>query len=148
MTAKTTYRAIPSVQELLQSPDLQAFNIHPRYLKEIIREEIAVLRASIAKGKSNSEAVIPQTLRRNILARLEKLSQPGLKRVVNATGIILHTNMGRAPLAKPALQAIADFAENYTNLEIDLSSGRRGKRHQHCGGIAVLDNRRRSSAGS
>jgi L-seryl-tRNA(Ser) seleniumtransferase len=69
---------------------------------------------------------------REVLAELER---PSLRRVINATGVILHTNLGRAPLAASAREAVARAAEGYTNLELDLDSGERGSRHAHVEGL-------------
>jgi L-seryl-tRNA(Ser) seleniumtransferase len=68
---------------------------------------------------------------REVLAELQR---PSLRRVINATGVILHTNLGRAPLAASARDAVARAAEGYTNLELDLESGERGSRHAHIEG--------------
>jgi L-seryl-tRNA(Ser) seleniumtransferase len=65
---------------------------------------------------------------REVLVTLE---QPSLRRVINATGVILHTNLGRAPLAASAREAVTRAAEGYSNLELDLESGERGSRHAH-----------------
>ncbi|MBV9802508.1 MAG: hypothetical protein JO130_04935, partial [Solirubrobacterales bacterium] len=65
---------------------------------------------------------------REVLVTLERRS---LRRVINATGVILHTNLGRAPLAASAREAVAQAAEGYSNLELDLESGERGSRHAH-----------------
>jgi L-seryl-tRNA(Ser) seleniumtransferase len=62
---------------------------------------------------------------------LATLARPSLRRVINATGVILHTNLGRAPLAASVRDAVAQAAEGYTNLELDLESGERGSRHAH-----------------
>jgi len=62
---------------------------------------------------------------------LDELERPSLRRVINATGVILHTNLGRAPLAAQARDAVARAAEGYSNLELDLESGERGSRHAH-----------------
>jgi len=62
---------------------------------------------------------------------LERLEQPSLRRVINATGVIIHTNLGRAPLAEAAQEALAAAARGYSNLELDLASGERGSRHSH-----------------
>jgi L-seryl-tRNA(Ser) seleniumtransferase len=60
------------------------------------------------------------------------LLQPSLRHVINATGVILHTNLGRAPLARAAIEAVAEVAAGYCNLEYDLSAGERGRRESHC----------------
>src|SRR5207248_2809155 len=62
---------------------------------------------------------------------LEELHPPSLRRVLNATGVIVHTNLGRAPLAASAREAAARAAEGYSNLEFDLDTGSRGQRHAH-----------------
>jgi len=64
--------------------------------------------------------------------RAARFSQPSLRRVVNATGVIIHTNLGRAPLARQAVEAISETAAGYSNLEYELKQGQRGKRETHC----------------
>ena len=135
--SKAAYRAIPSVQELIQLPVFQAFEIAPRYVKTIIQTEIVAIRGRIAAGKIETNAVLP-ALQRAILRQLQKLTRPGLKRVVNATGIVLHTNMGRAPLSAAAKTAIAGAVEHYSNLEIDLKTGKRGNRMAHVESLICL----------
>lgn len=125
------YRSIPSVQELLQSPEFRKYPLHTRYLKQIIQEEIETLREQIQTKKSLTPEKIPCILEKQICSRLANLFEQSLKRVVNATGIILHTNMGRAPLAEAARAHVSAAIENYNNLEIDLQSGKRGHRNDH-----------------
>jgi L-seryl-tRNA(Ser) seleniumtransferase len=125
------YRAIPSVQEILQTPDFQKYSLHAGYLKQIVQEEIQKLREQVPQQELLTAEKIPVTLREQILSRLERLFAPSLKRVVNASGIILHTNMGRAPLPESARSHLAAVVENYNNLEINLDSGKRGERNTH-----------------
>jgi len=125
------YRSIPSVQELLQSPEFRKYPIHARYLKQVIQEEIEKLREQIPARKSLTPEKIPRMLEKQISSRIENLFKASLKRVINASGIILHTNMGRAPLAEAARAHVAAAIENYNNLEIDLLSGKRGHRNNH-----------------
>jgi L-seryl-tRNA(Ser) seleniumtransferase len=66
---------------------------------------------------------------------LAQLVEPSFRRVINATGVILHTNLGRAPLSPAAREAVARAAEGYSNLELDLSTGERGSRHTHVDGL-------------
>jgi L-seryl-tRNA(Ser) seleniumtransferase len=70
-----------------------------------------------------------------IIQRLDALEAPSLRRVINATGVVLHTNLGRAPLSEGAVRSIAEVASGYSNLEYDLGSGKRGKRDVHTGGL-------------
>lgn len=67
----------------------------------------------------------------HVEARLRGWTRPSLRRVINATGVVLHTNLGRAPLSPPAQQAVAEAAAGYSNLELDLAGGRRGERATH-----------------
>src|SRR5260370_35902169 len=85
---------------------------------EAIRQQIAAEREGEAGAEARDAAVA---------ARLRALVAPKLRRVINAPGVILHTNLGRAPLAQPALDALA-VAGGYSNLELDLETGRRGER--------------------
>src|SRR4051794_30203846 len=68
-------------------------------------------------------------------AWLERAQRPSLRRVLNATGVLLHTNLGRAPLAAAVREAVARAAEGYSNLELDLDGGGRGSRHDHVEGL-------------
>ena len=71
-----------------------------------------------------------------VSAELAGITRPSLRPVINATGVVLHTNLGRAPLASAAIDAIRDVAGGYTNLEYDLDAGERGSRYTHC--VALL----------
>jgi L-seryl-tRNA(Ser) seleniumtransferase len=87
-------------------------------------------RTALLAGQPGCEDVEGRA--RELLATLER---PSLRRVINATGVILHTNLGRAPLAASAREAVARATEGYTNLELDLDSGERGSRHAHVEGL-------------
>ena len=89
----------------------------------------AVIDARRAELRSGAE---PAEDEHDLLeARARAWLEPSLRRVINATGVILHTNLGRAPLAAPARAVVADIAEGYSNLEYDLATGGRGSRHDH-----------------
>jgi L-seryl-tRNA(Ser) seleniumtransferase len=115
---------LPAVHEVLDrlAPAL------PRYPRTVlvaeIRRALAAARADIAAGRV-SEACIEARVTRGLAA----LERPSLRRVINATGVVLHTNLGRAPLGRLELLA------GYSNLEYDLATGRRGKRDTHIGGL-------------
>jgi L-seryl-tRNA(Ser) seleniumtransferase len=128
------FRVIPSIDQLRQRPACRALldQFGEAAGMEALRAAADALRAHIAGGGdvSGSEAAaawIESEARR----RLEADFQPSLRRVINATGVIVHTNLGRAPLAKAALERIAAVAGGYTNLEYDLEAGRRGARDTH-----------------
>jgi L-seryl-tRNA(Ser) seleniumtransferase len=117
-------RALPSVESVLVSEaGRAALQIHPRpRVLEAIRRVLAVLRTRILQGEAvsfSSDALGPA---------LVALGTPGLRPVLNATGVVLHTNLGRAPLAPEALARMEAVARGYSNLELDLESGERGSR--------------------
>ncbi len=95
------------------------------------RRVIARARRELRDGDRDA----PGDLVREARAELDRLTDPGLRRVLNATGVILHTGLGRAPLAAPARAAVARVAAGYVNLELDLGTGQRGSRQDH---IAAL----------
>ena len=91
--------------------------------------------ASSTAKTPNSELRTPNLLteiEHRLEARASRFTQASLRRVINATGVIIHTNLGRAPLAESAIAAVAEVAANYSNLEYDLNAGQRGKREMHC----------------
>ena len=96
-------------------------------LTSAAREVLAGARADIEAGE---EAPAAAVLLERVASLLEQQGQPSLRRVINASGVILQTNLGRAPLSKNALAAMADAAA-YSNLEFDLAAGARGSRHEH-----------------
>ncbi len=128
MHTENPLRKLPQVQRLLDAPG--AAELCAEYgrgaVTKALRDVLEALRAEVARGLANvpdSEAILQRTSQ--LLAERRK---PGLRRVINATGIVLHTNLGRAPLAAEAIAAIADVARGYSNLEFALASGKRGSR--------------------
>ena len=90
----------------------------------VAREALVQRRAELLGGADSTEDV-------DLVARALDRLAPSLRRVLNATGVIVHTNLGRAPLAEAARAAVARAAAGYSNLELDLSTGERGSRHEH-----------------
>ena len=111
------FRALPSVQRLLEHPLADAG------LTDALRARLGWLRAEIAAGRL---ACVPSD--GEIVAAARAADAPVLRRVINATGIVVHTNLGRAPLADAASAAAAEAARGACNLEYDLDTGRRGPR--------------------
>jgi L-seryl-tRNA(Ser) seleniumtransferase len=95
---------------------------------DALRAEAAALRASSADEGADEVA---RAIERGAIARLASTTAPSLRRVINATGVIIHTNLGRAPLARVAAERAAALASGYTNLEYDLERGARGRRDAH-----------------
>jgi len=124
--AQALYRQLPSVDELLRAVDGETDLAHPLLVAEV-RSALAAARHIIAAGKD------PGDVEAAVRKRLQILGRASLRPVINATGVILHTNMGRAPLAQSAIEAVARTAGGYSNLEYDLSTGKRGRRDAHAG---------------
>ncbi len=131
---KKYLQALPSVDALLKNPALATLvAMHGRKVVTFaIRDVLAGLRRQAVSSKSpDATGEIPA----RVAALIHSVARPGLVPVVNATGIILHTNLGRAVLGEPVLADMAGIVTGFSNIEFDLSTGRRGNRHA---GIAAL----------
>jgi L-seryl-tRNA(Ser) seleniumtransferase len=127
-------RQIPSVDELLAQPGLAALGlrIDRSVLLEVTRKVLDELRNRIAYGATpSSYCVEPAVLENTIVSMAERIFARSLQPVINATGVILHTNLGRAPLPEAVLEEFRLSASHYSNLEYDLEAGARGKRDVH-----------------
>jgi len=136
---QTLYQLLPGVDQLLAEPRVQALNATaPRALVvTAIRRVLDELRREIRASKAGGSP--PNLDRQAVLARVEamfgSLARPSLRRVVNGTGVIIHTNLGRSPLAEEARRAVDLAGRYYSNLEFDLNAGRRGSRYSHVEGL-------------
>ena len=127
-------RQIPSVDELLALPGLLrlAERIDRHLLVEVTRTVLAEVRAKIAGDSRVVVAALdPASLESRISEMVQRILSRSLQPVINATGVILHTNLGRAPLIAAALEEFRRSATQYSNLEYDLEAGARGKRDVH-----------------
>jgi L-seryl-tRNA(Ser) seleniumtransferase len=124
------YRRLPKVSEVLDLPALAAARArHPHAaVADAVRGEIDTLRAHITAGRPLDGQADPDALAARIVARLELVAAPQLRSVINATGIVLHTNLGRSPMSEPAAAAAYQAARGYLNLEMSLSTGKRSSR--------------------
>jgi L-seryl-tRNA(Ser) seleniumtransferase len=145
MLMQATLRALPSIDTLMRTETARRARdqVGARRLAHLARAVTEELRALILSGSANAgpnagplngdgsrEALLAEAARRLEQAcQLE--SQPSLRRVINASGVILHTNLGRAPLSEAARRAVADEAARYCTLEYDTRTGRRGRRGAH-----------------
>jgi L-seryl-tRNA(Ser) seleniumtransferase len=125
-------RALPSVSALLESAGVRALlEGTPRGLVvDAVRDVVARVRELGAPAPADSDEWA-----RAVAVRLATARRSSLRPVINATGVVLHTNLGRAPLARAAIDAIARVAGGYTNLEYDLAAGTRGSRYTHCAAL-------------
>ena len=114
-------RALPAVDRL--AAELAGDGTAPADAVAAARAAIEQRRAELLAGAGDADV--------DLLVRARERLRPSLRRVLNATGVVIHTNLGRAPLAESAAQATADAARGYVNLELDLATGRRGARDAH-----------------
>jgi L-seryl-tRNA(Ser) seleniumtransferase len=119
-------REIPSVERVLEEnwvkKYIQKFS-HP-IIAEIIREGIAIIKEKIKNGENYSLEKLFQIIKNLI----EEKTSASLRTVINATGVVLHTNLGRAPLGKEVLENVLEVSKNYNNLEFDIMEGKRSSR--------------------
>lgn len=124
------FRSLPKVSDVLDLPAVaEARTRHPHAaVADAVRAEIDALRSRIQSGQSLDGHAESAALTARVLARLELAAAPHLRPVLNATGIVLHTNLGRSPLHESAAQAAYQAARGYLNLEMSLDSGKRSSR--------------------
>jgi len=126
-------RAIPSVDKLYADPCFGPLKeVYTEDLvKRMLRRGLEQLRSEIRSGKAGEEDCARQTVAGRVAALLAQRVGPKLRTVINATGVIVHTNLGRSPLSKSVVDRIARAALSYSNLEYDLEHGGRGERNAH-----------------
>jgi L-seryl-tRNA(Ser) seleniumtransferase len=125
-------RHLPAVDALLAEPDVAGLvAAHPRSL--VVR----AVRETVEAARAGGGGAPPEGWGAAVLARVHRLATPSLGPVINATGVVLHTNLGRAPLARAAIAAMTRIAAGYSNLEYDVARGARGSRHALCRDLLV-----------
>ena len=124
-------RALPSVNALLELPAMRALLERAPRANVVEAVRAALETARNGDGAPRDEGAWIAAVERE----LTRLVRPSLRPVLNATGVVLHTNLGRAPLPEVAIEAIAAVARSYSNLEYDIESGSRGSRYVHCAAL-------------
>jgi len=128
-------RNIPSVDHLLELPAAQEMirNSSREFVRERLRQTLEQVRAEIrSSSDAFQETDIQSEIERRLREGFDRSRQPRLRRVINASGVVLHTNLGRAPLAEEAAAALVEIATHYSNLEYTVEQGKRGQRDVHC----------------
>ena len=129
MTSDNPYRALPSVDRLLADERLRPLGEGERpVVTELARQALETARTAVAAGRP---APTEDQLVESVLGLAEVVLRPSLRPVINATGVIIHTNLGRAPLSEDAIAAMVAVSGGYSNLEFDLEAGERGSRFEH-----------------
>lgn len=134
MEKKDVLRRIPGVDTLLQEPELKLLSrqMGKQTVTSVIREELEKVRKKIISCENPEEGeALLSGLRQQIRIQVEKKSHSSFQRVINAAGILLHTNLGRAPLGTRQIEAAYQAMTGYCNLEYELEEGKRGKRQSH-----------------
>ena len=127
MAPSNPLRELPSVDELLGRAELAALAEH--HGRPLV---LAAVRAALARAREEIKAGYPAgDLVARTVAELDASLRPSLRRVLNATGVVVHTNLGRAPLAEAALERVREVGAGYSNLEYDVRAGSRGSRQDH-----------------
>jgi L-seryl-tRNA(Ser) seleniumtransferase len=124
------FRNLPSVNEVLDAPAVQALagqHAHEQIVAAV-RTELAEQRTRVSRGEGVDGRADAEAVAGRVVARLARAFRPKLVPVINATGIVLHTNLGRAPAAEEAARAAYEAARGYLNLELDLDGGKRSSR--------------------
>ncbi len=138
MPDSTDYRrVIPSVDKILRQTEITS--LQSQFGRDLtlqaVQSVLSELRQSPEVGVTIERERIAETINALVATRLDEWTQPTLRPVINATGVILHTNLGRAPLSKAAIEAASEVAAGYSNLEFDLESGKRGSRTIHASSL-------------
>ena len=131
MDKNEVLRKIPQVDEILKDKELVSIveKTPHDFLTNCIREVIIDTRANILNGIEKD--IDKKKLIEKVISKVEKKSKHSLRKLINATGTVLHTNLGRAVISKDATDAMISVAYNYSNLEYDLKRGERGDRQSH-----------------
>jgi len=127
-------RQLPSVDELLLRPRVAVLGdkLERGFLVDTVRSVLAQLRGAIVSGKTRDERHLAvEGIETLVVRSVEEQLAPSLRGVINASGVILHTNLGRAPLSSAILEELRQTATQYSNLEYDVAAGARGKRDVH-----------------
>ena len=124
------YRTIPKVDVVLSDSVLQGLAYSQEIITRAVQEAIEEIREKIAAGEIQ-ESPDAATVVKRVAGDITAIMESGLTGVINAAGVIVYTNLGRAPLAEEAVEAMVEAAKGYSNLEYDLKQGRRGSRQNH-----------------
>ncbi|MCH7618838.1 MAG: L-seryl-tRNA(Sec) selenium transferase [Candidatus Marinimicrobia bacterium] len=133
-------KSLPSVDKILAQIELDGLKLPHELILFELREELESERKKILSGDGASDISkekLTEIIAENTSLKLKKDYLPSLKKVINATGIVLHTNLGRAPLSEAAIKRIGEVAGGYSNLEIDVETGKRSDRTEHISRLLV-----------
>jgi L-seryl-tRNA(Ser) seleniumtransferase len=127
-------KQIPPVNDVLRAPQLAEFHqmLAQPLASAIINSVFSEVRTQLTESRNGiSRSELTSKIAAEVARRLREALQPSLRRVINASGVVLHTNLGRAPLPEGAIDHLREVSSGYSNLEFDIEAGKRGKRDVH-----------------
>jgi L-seryl-tRNA(Ser) seleniumtransferase len=136
-TKNTMLRQLPKIDEILLILEKEnlAESAPRNFIADACRSVVAEMRGAVIAGKQTKAGAVPdlsaESASQRVRERIMRVRTSSLRRVINATGIILHTNLGRAPLCGAALEKIVEVSMGYSNIEFDCATGKRGLRYDH-----------------
>jgi L-seryl-tRNA(Ser) seleniumtransferase len=131
---ESLYRRLPSTDDVMNRlVERDEFQVLPRpFLKDLVNDFLDALRREIREGAvSEPDQLDPGNLEPRLADFVLRRGRPHFRRVVNATGVVIHTNLGRSNLSEQAVEAVVEACRHYSNLEFDLETGKRGSRYSH-----------------
>ena len=130
------FRNLPSVDSVLADKDVAAAtkSFDRDWVVDLVREALESAREQIRQGGDSLDAGQVAT---SVCQRIDDILRAEPRQVINATGVVNHTNLGRAPLSRAAIEASNQAAQGYSNLELDLGTGRRGSRQAQVQSLLV-----------
>ena len=130
MPKNEPYRSIPKVDMVLKEPILQKLPYDMAIIKRLLKDKLDFIRTDISAGRLT---ISPDasSVAQEVAGHVRSIMESGLKNVINAAGVVVFTNLGRAPLADEAIDAVLQAASTYSDLEYNLAEGRRGSRQDH-----------------
>jgi len=133
-------RRIPAVDRVLQALEPDSLAASPALTTALVRMVVEEVRAEVRSGEASGTApeVSPEALAARVRERFQELSETTPRPVINATGVLVHTNLGRSPLSAAAVEHMRRIAGEYSDLELDLENGVRGSRQVHVTGLLRL----------
>ena len=131
MSHEDLLRHLPAIERCKGHPSMRALDLPDALRTRLCRDAVAEVRAQIVGGQLPDAAAIDWAVSATLERDALTLRAPLLRRVINGTGVLLHTGAGRAPLPAAALEAMTETARGYSNLEISLHTGKRGSRQDH-----------------
>jgi L-seryl-tRNA(Ser) seleniumtransferase len=133
-------KQIPPVNDILRSAELSEFHVilNAPFAVSLLENVLAEVRRELAENRTVvARSALTTKIAAKFAQRLRESLRPSLRRVINATGVVLHTNLGRSPLPEPAIDHLRDVSIRYSNLEFDIDAAARGKRDVHIEKILV-----------